>query len=474
MTDMTDSSAGLGSLPKVHPLGYRAAISGDEKTVTTNSTTYTKRYKLLTAAQDLMARDDHRVCMCSKSPNPMSVDAIAVTAETESGGRASWAGLIKCGSVWACPVCAAKISEERREEMSRALDAAKARGYGVGMLTLTIQHNRSQSARDVLTKLRGALRRFVSARRWRNWKDAHNVVGSVRAVEVTYGDSGWHWHAHYLIFTASIVDAEDELTHEMRTHWQRCCERENGWCHLEHGMNYRFASNSLGEKYIADYVAKFGKLPEEIRSEGWDESHEIAKASSKVAKTESGRTPFELLANYADGDYHAGGLFVDYVRAVKHQRQLVWSQGLRDDLLDAADDLLTDEQIADNVEPVVLAEVSDSLFNVLVRYRQRGVALDIASSGGKAALIRWLDEFQTRLDTEWAVAARGEIGNFKYVVQYQSSSGLYRSGVWRRGQNVKAPVWRSTELFHTEHRAIYAAAAAAQQLANQYNTAVEK
>lgn len=460
---------GLGSLPKVHPETVGDVGSASRQNDTINGTDYKKRYSLLTAAQDLMTRDDHRVCMCCKSPNPMSTEPITVNAESQSGGRASWGGLIKCGNVWACPVCAAKISEERRVEMRQALDGAAARGWGVGMLTLTIQHNKSQSAYTVLVKLRQALRRFVSARRWRDWKAEHNVQGSIRAIEVTYGKNGWHWHAHFLIFTETHIAAEDELTDEMRQHWQRCCEKESAWCDLQHGIDYRYSSDTRGGEYIADYVAKFGKLPETESGSGWDESHEITKASSKVARSAAGRSPFQLLDDYSNGDYQAGALFVEYVRAVKHQRQLVWSNGLKDELLAAAEELLSDEDIAETVEPIVLTEVSDELFSVIVRYRKRGEVLAVAAAGGRSAVVDFLKDFQDRIGFNWNSVDGGSLGRFRYVVQHQESSNLYRVGVWRIGQNVKAPVWRSTKLYNSLSRAIFDGAAACQSLVNDAN-----
>jgi hypothetical protein len=49
----------------------------------------------------------------------------------------SYSGLQTCGSVWACPVCSAKIAERRRVEIMAAMAAHKAAGGWVNLLTLT-------------------------------------------------------------------------------------------------------------------------------------------------------------------------------------------------------------------------------------------------------------------------------------------------------------------------------------------------
>ena len=42
--------------------------------------------------------------------------------------KAFYQGLMSCGGIWTCPVCAAKISERRRQELKQAIEAAQALG----------------------------------------------------------------------------------------------------------------------------------------------------------------------------------------------------------------------------------------------------------------------------------------------------------------------------------------------------------
>ena len=49
-----------------------------------------------------------------------------VVIDTPDGRRAGFGGLVTCGSVWACPVCAAKVATKRAEDLAAVLDAVHA------------------------------------------------------------------------------------------------------------------------------------------------------------------------------------------------------------------------------------------------------------------------------------------------------------------------------------------------------------
>src|SRR5579884_2906223 len=63
-----------------------------------------------------------------------------VTANKTTQGPGYKSGLQICGSIWHCPVCAARISNERRRDIKAAVDAAAALGYKALLLTLTARH----------------------------------------------------------------------------------------------------------------------------------------------------------------------------------------------------------------------------------------------------------------------------------------------------------------------------------------------
>ena len=71
----------------------------------------------------------------------MSVGADGLVAITSNAGVCHYAGLATCGSIWACPVCSAKIRNTRAEEISAAAARWDLAGNSVYMITLTAPHD---------------------------------------------------------------------------------------------------------------------------------------------------------------------------------------------------------------------------------------------------------------------------------------------------------------------------------------------
>lgn len=150
-------------------------------------------------------------------------------------GTASYSGLQTCGSVWVCPVCAAKIAERRRAEIIAAMSAHKATGGCINMLTLTAPHQRSDDLRELLAKQSTALHSFWNDRQVKGVFQAMGVIGQIRALEVTHGrkseqNNGWHPHYHVLLFSGSGVDLTNQdippvldWVITLYTRWAACC-----------------------------------------------------------------------------------------------------------------------------------------------------------------------------------------------------------------------------------------------------------
>lgn len=104
-----------------------------------------------------------------------------------------------------------------------------------------------------------------------------------------------------------------------------------------------------------------------------------------------GRTPFALLMDYGDGDEQSGVLFMQYAKAFKGRRQLVWSTDLRARL--GLSQEATDAELgADEVSEldIILARLSLAEWKAIYYTDHRGTLLDIASSGSAAAIDDWL------------------------------------------------------------------------------------
>lgn len=146
-------------------------------------------------------------------------EAVTLRRRAGVGDRpvvAGFGNLTLCGSVWACPRCAAVVAYARSREIGSALRVASARGGAVYLVTLTMRHGPRDRLEDLWLGLSTAWRRAFSGPAWtggtRMVGDAalFGVAGYVRAVEATWGDpgtggSGWHLHVHALVVTVAPV-----------------------------------------------------------------------------------------------------------------------------------------------------------------------------------------------------------------------------------------------------------------------------
>src|SRR5690606_33597513 len=101
----------------------------------------------------------HRTAACTW----VRVDDLALVRPR---GRESYhyKGLVTCGSVWTCPLCAAKIQERRRQEVVQAIAWATGKGHGVAMVSLTFPHRVEQPLALLLRLQQSALKTLRGSR----------------------------------------------------------------------------------------------------------------------------------------------------------------------------------------------------------------------------------------------------------------------------------------------------------------------
>lgn len=254
---------------------------------------------------------------------------------------AHYGGLATCGSVWACPFCATKIQLRRRGEVAELIEKVYEAGYKVSMLTFTHPHNRDFSLSDNINIFNSALRRLKQQRWYREHiKDNASLgyIGDITAREVTWGEAnGWHWHAHRLVITQN-PEVLAKYTEKLKKIWVHCYElackeygreftRENKKYMLGRGLDYMKKAQST------DYLVKIG-------NGNWGADKELVDVSTKKGKV--GRyTPFDLVG-------HRDDKFVEYLKATKGKRQLLYSDGLRSRfglVKEKTDEELAQEQI---------------------------------------------------------------------------------------------------------------------------------
>jgi hypothetical protein len=276
-------------------------------------------------------------------------------------GKAFYHGFQVCAKPWTCPVCATKISERRRQEVAKGMKQAEALGLKVFLVTPTVPHGLGDDVAQIVDKITKAWTSLWQGRRGVELRNALGLFGHIRALEVTYGENGFHPHFHVLMFYHPDQTNLNEWG-KLAYAWQKAAVKaglpapsiERG-CQVDDGSR------------AAQYVAKGV----------WGLESEVTKGHVKKGKRGS-RTPFDLLRDYMSGDKQAGALWRVYVDAFQGRRQLYWSNGLKK-LLAIAE--LSDEEITnkpDEEQALLLATITDDQWRVIYRRNLESAVLDLA------------------------------------------------------------------------------------------------
>lgn len=367
------------------PLGittrYASSSSGSEKAADARL----KRWALLTVAGELLP--DERVSWCYRRFAKRLAGAEAAdVCYSPKHKSAHYGGLMVCGSVWHCPVCAAKITEKRRLELAQALENAKAQQLTPLMLTVTFRHNRGMPLAESLAVITSAWRKLRSGRAWQALAQRFGLGANVAALEVTFGRAnGWHPHKHVIYFSSlALTDAERlALEAELVSRWLAMLESMGYDATKQHGMRVQLANDA-----VAQYVAKFGREPSKPV---WNIEHEATKSGQKLGRSDGEHcSPWQLLELAADGEPWAVAAFKEYGAAMHGKRQLVWGKGSRQALgltQEATDEELAEERLED---AVILASLTWPQYKQVLKRRARGQVLEAARAGSSGALWAYL------------------------------------------------------------------------------------
>lgn len=325
-----------------------------------------------------------RICHCgAKIVRPEGVGFRKTAA-----GIVGLSGLETCGSVWACPVCNAKIMARRAFELGAAVTAWEAKGGRVALVTFTMRHNVGQDLADLWSALAYAWGQVTAGNQWVKDTRRYGVEGWVRVVEVTVSwDNGWHVHIHSLVFLPSDADQDtlNALHLRMFGRWSRALQRRDLDAPLMVGQDARIVDGASDER-LAMYLTKAQDVPKI--------GMELTHSQSKTARTEYGSlTPWELLTIVDESDEEwlslvARDLWSEWEIVSRGKRQIGWSKGLRDRLgLGVEKD---DEEVAAEV----VGDESDTVLYVTPRgWAQMrrtpvliGTALDTLDAFGAGAL----------------------------------------------------------------------------------------
>lgn len=260
------------------------------------------------------------------------------------GVGAGIGGVMRCGSLWVCPTCSARILHERQDDIARALrahQADRAAGRQVAFLTLTMRHRRGQRLADLWDALGYAWAAVTGGKTWQTESARHGLTGWVRVVEVTHGRNGWHVHVHALLLLdradngGQVTPAElDSWRRTIAARWSRALERKGLAPALARAQDMQLVADAA-DPLAAYFTKQTDSTPDDL-------ARELTQSAAKVGKT---RSPWRILDGVAAGDADELALWHEYEKASKGRRQMTWSRGLRDRL--GLNEPLSDQEAAD-------------------------------------------------------------------------------------------------------------------------------
>jgi hypothetical protein len=236
-------------------------------------------------------------------------------------GPAYLAGLVSCGSVWACPVCAARKRTERAMEAVDLFEAWQEAGGSLVMATLTLPHGVGDRCAHLMALLKAGWRSVFSGRAYRHDPDRFRIAHWYRGWDATFGSNGWHPHLHAVLLVEGRVSSDElaELETRIGARWRTAIVEEgHGKPSRTHGVRLTPGRSAAA---LAGYVGK-APSPASIAPE----------ASTPHLKLATGRDPFPLLRDAIDGDGRSTRLWHEWERATKGQHFTQWSRGAKSEL----------------------------------------------------------------------------------------------------------------------------------------------
>lgn len=280
-----------------------------------------------------------RVRMCGRY-------AITKSGEVQvraNGHSVGFAGLASCGSIWACPVCNAKIQAVRRLEVGLAITTVQGQGGSAAFGAYTLRHHKGQRLDDLWRALSYCWEAVARDRGVKEMRKRLGYIGTIRAVECTHGGHGWHPHLHpvHLFDRQLTADEVTELEAAEFRAWAAAAKRRGLESPSILAQHLHLVSGDAGE-ILGDYFTKTTYQPG-AKSVGYEMTSTQTKTRTRAADS---RTPWEVLAELRDwGLADDLELWEEWEKASKGKRALTWSRGLRARV--GLDVEATDEEIAE-------------------------------------------------------------------------------------------------------------------------------
>jgi len=365
-----------------------------------------ERFRLQGTARRLLSLKD-RIQDCVRKPTGGGNGNVAVKYRP-STGRAFYGGLVTCGQIWKCPVCAQKITERRRVLWQDALRNKTISTTEVedgiivkhidftnhlAMGTFTVSHHAGESLYDVITRLERAYQVLWSGRWAVDFKSDYKTVGTVRGLETTKGENGWHPHIHCMFVTQGPTMRYEliALREKLAARWVHSVNKAGGFATEYAGVDFKVADIGM-----VDYIDKLGIETHYAKRDSGAIS-EATKYPTKKANAGSAGL-FGLLGMASDGDKQAAQDWQEAQHVMKGRRHIRTSNGLLR-RLNASQELSDNNLAATETHEVgdrTLALLTYKQWDVIDRRELRGQLLNVANTGDEQTVEDFLIEVGAR------------------------------------------------------------------------------
>ncbi|GEL11819.1 hypothetical protein SAMN05192550_2804 [Flavobacterium glycines] len=324
-----------------------------------------------------------RIEYCGYSINGNTNNPVQMCSNPKGG--LFFNGIANCGGYWRCPVCALKISENKKELLAGLITEHQNRNLSIGFLTLTVRHSRLDRLKRTLDKITKNYRKFQTGRFFA--KTDNGLIGQVKTLEITYSEmNGWHPHLHLLFFyNHNDVKAIEKFQKDFISRWFKYADN-NGTLSAQ---NQKIVTSD-----ISDYLAKY------------DITSEMTKGQIKSSK---GLTPFTCLAKIAVGDYEdyqekrkLYGIYAEYVEYTQGKHFVNISNSIRNEYKEFLQDKeKTDDEIVNEVTiDEVLLKISIPVWKKIAMHDLQPLVLNKWKENGLDAVYNLLTYYKAFKDIE--------------------------------------------------------------------------
>lgn len=262
-----------------------------------------------------------------------------VTIGVTRAGQSHVTGVKRCGSVWSCPVCAPTIREKRAEEIDTACRNWLASGGSVWFVSATVPHRQGDELVRTMTLAQDIWSRAWSGRSGKAVRDDLGIRHTVRAWDHTHGKNGWHPHFHALFFVQGHKFDPATVALQLREAW------------VAAGLGNRWVpTKSVDVRPVRNH-ADIGRYTTKVEGR-WGAGLELARADLKRGH---GITSAQVMELASCGEAWAVDAWLQWERATKGRRCIVWSRGARAEL-GLGDEVEDDELVEVAPEDEIIRE----------------------------------------------------------------------------------------------------------------------